>query len=368
MNFIDLQHQYQLAKDAIDGQIHKVLDHGKFIMGPEVKELESRLCEFTQTKHCIGVSSGTTALEVALRALDVGHGDEVITPTFSFMATAEIPALIGAIPVMIDIDPKTYNVDPALIEAAITPKTKAIIVVDLYGQCADYDAIFEIANKHNLPVIEDAAQSLGATYKDRPSCSLATIACTSFFPAKPLGCYGDGGACFTNDDDLADKMRSLRNHGQAERYNHTRLGTNARIDTLQCAILLPKLDMFPREIELRQQVAEYYNEALKDIVDVLPHIEAHNKSVFAQYTIQVPNRDALRKELVEMGIPTAVHYPVPMHKQPCMAPYPCHQQDFPVANKVSQSVMSLPFWPYMSREEVQQVADALAKCLQKVEA
>ena len=228
------------------------------------------------------MSNGTVALEIALRALEIGSGDEVITPAFSFMATAEIPALIGATPVMVDIDPKTYNLDPTKLEAAITSKTKAIIVVDLYGQCADYDAICAIAKKHNIPVIEDGAQSLGATYKDRPSCSLATIACTSFFPAKPLGCYGDAGACFTNDDELADRMRSLRNHGQTKRYTHTRIGTNARIDTLQCAILLAKLDLFPKEIELRQQVAGYYNDALKDIVSVLPYVEEHNKSVWAQ--------------------------------------------------------------------------------------
>ncbi|OGT55105.1 MAG: aminotransferase DegT [Gammaproteobacteria bacterium RIFCSPHIGHO2_12_FULL_41_15] len=363
MDFINLKQQYNRAKSAINQQINNVLEHGQFIMGPEVKQLETRLCEWVEMKHCVGLSSGTTALEIALRALGVGQGDEVITPVFSFMATAAVPALLGATPVMVDIEPKTYNLDPTLLKAAITKKTKAIIVVDLYGQCADYDAIWEIAHQYNIPVIEDAAQSLGGLYKDRPACSLATIACTSFFPSKPLACYGDAGACFSNDAALADKMRSLINHGQTERYQHTQLGTNARIDTLQCAILLAKLDLFAEEIELRQTVAKYYNDALKNIVSMRPYIEPHNQSVFAQYTIQVPHREAVRKALAEMNIPTAVHYPMPMHQQLAMTPYPCHHQTFPVAEQASQSVMSLPFWPYMSEAEVQKVANALQECL-----
>src|SRR5690554_7319717 len=284
MQFVDLAAQQARIKDKIDANIQKVLAHGKYILGPEVAELEQRLAEFCGAKHCITVANGTDALQIAQMALGVGHGDEVIVPGFSYIATAETPAVLGAKPVYVDIDPKTYNMDPAKLEAAITPRTKAIIPVSLYGQCADFDAINAIAAKHGIPVIEDGAQSFGASYKGRKSCNLSTIGCTSFFPSKPLGCYGDGGAIFTNDEELATTMRQIARHGQERRYHHVRVGVNSRLDTLQAAILLPKLAILDDEIHKRQHVAEKYNELLGSDF-ITPHIEQHNQSAWAQYTI-----------------------------------------------------------------------------------
>ncbi|HCT6425674.1 TPA: DegT/DnrJ/EryC1/StrS family aminotransferase, partial [Citrobacter freundii] len=264
MQFIDLVVQQNRIKEKLDSAIKKVLEHGQYILGPEVAELENKLAEFTGAKHCISVANGTDALQIAQMAFGIGPGDEVITPGFTYIATAETVALLGAKPVYVDVCPKTYNLDPEKLEAAITPRTKAIIPVSLYGQCADYDAINAIADKYGIPVIEDAAQSFGASYKNKRSCNLTTVSCTSFFPSKPLGCYGDGGAIFTNDDELAKVIRQIARHGQDRRYHHIRIGVNSRLDTLQAAILLPKLEIFEDEMQLRNKVAKRYSELLND--------------------------------------------------------------------------------------------------------
>jgi UDP-2-acetamido-2-deoxy-ribo-hexuluronate aminotransferase len=340
MEFIDLKSQYRRLKTEIDAGIQRVLDHGQYILGPEVAELEEKLAAYTGAKYCITVANGTDALQIAQMALGIGPGDEVITPGFTYIATAETVAVLGAKPVYVDIDPRTYNINPALLEAAITPRTKAIIPVSLYGQCADIDVITAIAAKHGIPVIEDAAQSFGATYKGRKSCNLTTIACASFFPSKPLGCYGDGGAIFTNDDELAKVIRQIARHGQDRRYHHIRVGVNSRLDTLQAAILLPKLAIFEEEIALRQQAAASYEQLLNQAgIDTTPYIEPHNTSVYAQYTIRVKDRDALQVKLKAAGIPTAVHYPIPLNKQPAVADAGAH---LPVGDLVAGEVMSLP--------------------------
>ncbi|ASK26848.1 DegT/DnrJ/EryC1/StrS family aminotransferase [Neisseria chenwenguii] len=355
MQFIDLAAQQARIKSEIDANIQKVLAHGQYILGPEVAELEGKLAEYCGAKYCISVANGTDALQIALMALGIGAGDEVIIPGFTYIATAETAALLGAKPVYIDVDEQTYNLDPAKLEAAITPNTKAIIPVSLYGQCADFDAINEISARHGLPVIEDAAQSFGATYKGRKSGNLSTISCTSFFPSKPLGCYGDGGAIFTNDETLATVIRQIARHGQDRRYHHIRVGVNSRLDTLQAAILLPKLAILEEEMQLRQQVAAWYAEALAAAGIAAPHIEAHNRSAFAQYTVRIKNRDAVQTALKAAGIPTAVHYPIPLNKQPAVA----SDAVLPVGDKVAEEVMSLPFFPYMTQEQVKQVVDAL---------
>lgn len=356
MQFIDLAAQQARIKDQIDANIQKVLAHGKYILGPEVAELEEKLANYTGAKYCISCANGTDALQIALMALGVGPGDEVITPGFTYIATAETSAVLGAKPVYVDIDERTYNLNPALLEAAITPKTKAIIAVSLYGQCADYDAINEIAAKHGIPVIEDAAQSFGATYKGRKSCNLTTIACTSFFPSKPLGCYGDGGAIFTNDEELAKVIRQVARHGQDRRYHHIRVGVNSRLDTLQAAILLPKLAILDEEIALRQQVAANYNQLLNEKgIETTPFIEEHNTSVYAQYTIRVKNREQVIEELQAKGIPTAVHYPIPLNKQPAVA-----SNDFlPVGDRIAQEVLSLPMHPYLVFNDIGKIVAAL---------
>jgi UDP-2-acetamido-2-deoxy-ribo-hexuluronate aminotransferase len=357
MQFVDLAAQQFRIKDKIDANIQKVLAHGKYILGPEVAELEERLAEFSGAKYCISVANGTDALQIAQMALGVGFGDEVIVPGFSYIATAETPAVLGAKPVYIDIDPKTYNMNLAQLEAAITSRTKAIIPVSLYGQCADFDAINEIAVRHNLPVIEDGAQSFGATYKGRKSCNLSTIGCTSFFPSKPLGCYGDGGAIFTNDDELAVLLRQIARHGQDRRYHHIRVGVNSRLDTLQAAILLPKLEILAEEIELRNQVAERYTLLLNDAgIETTPFIEKHNVSAWAQYTIRVDKREMVQAKLKGAGIPTAVHYPIPLNKQPAVAD---DAVSLPVGDDVAEKVMSLPMHPYMLDEELLRVMRAL---------
>ncbi|MGL4185350.1 MAG: DegT/DnrJ/EryC1/StrS family aminotransferase, partial [Thiotrichaceae bacterium] len=295
MQFIDLGAQQARIKQKIDAGIQKVLAHGQYILGPEVAELEQKLTEYTGAKHCITVANGTDALQIAQMALGIGSGDEVITPGFTYIATAETVALLGAKPIYVDVCPKTYNLDPAKLEAAITPRTKAIIPVSLYGQCADFDAINAIATKYGIPVIEDSAQSFGASYKGKKSCNLSTIACTSFFPTKPLGCYGDGGAIFTNDDELALVMRQIARHGQDRRYHHIRVGVNSRLDTLQAAILLPKLEILDEEIELRNKVAATYANLLQQVgINTVPHIEDHNVSAWAQYTIRVKNREQVQ--------------------------------------------------------------------------
>lgn len=348
MEFIDLAAQQRRIKDQIDARIQAVLNHGKYILGPEVTELEERLAAYTGAKYCISCANGTDALQIALMAIDLQPGDEVITPGFTYIATAETVALLGGKPIYVDIDPKTYNLDPALLEAAITPRTKAIIPVSLYGQCADFDAINAIAEKHNLVVIEDAAQSFGATYKSKKSGNLSHIACSSFFPSKPLGCYGDGGAIFTSDDELAKVIRQIARHGQDRRYHHVRIGVNSRLDTLQAAILLPKLDIFDEEVLLRQQVAAQYNTMLNAVgIASTPFIEAHNTSVYAQYTIRVKNRDQVQANLQEAGIPTVVHYPIPLNKQPAVA----SNAILPLGDEVALEVMSLPMHPYLAEAE-----------------
>ncbi|PJI89790.1 DegT/DnrJ/EryC1/StrS family aminotransferase [Sphingomonas koreensis] len=358
--FIDLKTQYQVLKPEIDARIQRVLDHGQYIMGPEVKELEERLAAYVGSKHCVTVSSGTEALLISLMALGVGPGDEVITPPFTFAATGEVIALVGATPVFVDIDPVTYNVDPQAIAAAITPQTKAIMPVSLYGQPADMDAINAVAG--DIPVIEDAAQSFGATYHGRKSCNLSTIGCTSFFPSKPLGCYGDGGALFTNDDALAQACREIRVHGQSARYVHTRIGVGGRMDTLQCAIVLAKLDRFDVELEMRQAVADRYfallaehDGAIEAGKIVLPRVaNGANTSVYAQFTIQVPDREGLRKHLDANGVPSAVHYPIPLNEQPAYRDI-CKGGATPVSKRMSELVMSLPMGPDLSEDDQREV-------------
>lgn len=370
MDFIDLKTQYHRLKAEIDAGIQRVLDHGQYILGPEVAELEEKLAAYTGTKYCITVANGTDALQIAQMALGIGPGDEVITPGFTYIATAETVALLGAKPVYVDIDPRTYNLDPALLEAAITPRTKAIVPVSLYGQCADFDAINAIAAKHGIPVIEDAAQSFGATYKGRKSCNLSTIACASFFPSKPLGCYGDGGAIFTNDEELAKVMRQIARHGQDRRYNHIRVGVNSRLDTLQAAILLPKLAVLDQELAQRQRVADTYNTLLRGSEPLLansttdhdgktiitPYLDPHNASAWAQYTVQVPNREAMQEQLKQAGIPTAVHYPIPLNKQPAVADA---SVQLPVGDAVAQRVMSLPMHAYLETAALEFIVQAL---------
>jgi UDP-2-acetamido-2-deoxy-ribo-hexuluronate aminotransferase len=365
--FIDLKTQYQRIESDVNVRIKKVLEHGQFILGPEVNELEEKLADYVGTKHCVGVSSGTMALHIALMALDIGPGDEVITTPFTFIATAEIIALVGAKPVFVDIDPRTYNIDPTKIEAAISNKTKAIMPVSLYGQCAEFDAINAIAQKHKLPVIEDGAQSFGATYKNRMSCSITTIGCTSFFPAKPLGAYGEGGAIFTNDGELAKLMKEIRVHGQDRRYHHARLGLNGRLDTLQAAILLAKMDIFPDEVEARWAIGQRYTRLFEEhkqnnpaLSITPPYIETYNKSVFAQYTIQVDNRDALQAKLSEKGLPTAVHYPIPVDQQPAI---PVNDPPLPNAKAASERVMSLPMHPYLDEATQKGIVDKIIDAL-----
>ena len=367
IEFIDLKAQQARIKVQLDAAIARVLQHGQYILGPEVVELEEKLAAYTGAKHCITVANGTDALQIAQMALSIGPGDEVITPGFTYIATAETVALLGAKPVYVDIDPRTYNLNPALLQAAITPATRAIIPVSLYGQCADFDAINSIAAQHGIPVIEDAAQSFGATYKGRKSCNLSTIACTSFFPSKPLGCYGDGGAIFTNDDALAKVMRQIARHGQDRRYHHVRVGVNSRLDTLQAAILLTKLSIFDEEMALRQQVAERYAALLppppregggggegENITT--PYIEPHNTSAWAQYTIRVNNRDAVQEKLKAAGIPTAVHYPIPLNRQPAVAD-PAAQ--LPVGDALAQRVLSLPTHPYLDKDSIARIVQVI---------
>lgn len=359
MDFIDLKSQYQSLKADIDAGIHRVLDHGQYILGPEVGELEEKLATYTGTKYCISVANGTDALQIAMMALDIGPGDEVITPGFTYIATAETVALLRAKPVYVDIDERTYNLDPALIEAAITPRTKAIIPVSLYGQCADFDAINAIAARYGIPVIEDAAQSFGATYKGRKSCNLSAISCTSFFPSKPLGCYGDGGAIFTNDEGLAKVIRQIARHGQDRRYHHIRVGVNSRLDTIQAAILLPKLAVLDKEMSLRQTVADRYAALLNGAgVDSTPYLESFNSSAWAQYTVRVAEREKVQTRLTEAGIPTAVHYPIPLNKQPAV-------QDalarLPIGDRVAAEVISLPMHPLLSAEDQERVVSALVQ-------
>lgn len=364
--YIDLQAQYRELKPSIDARIHAVLDHGQYILGPEVKQLEDRLAARVGVKYCISCSSGTDALLLAMMALGIGAGDEVITSPFTFFATGEMIALLGATPVMVDIDPRTWNIDPTLIEAVVTRKTRAIMPVSLYGQPAEMDEINAIATRHSLSVIEDAAQSFGAIYKGRHSCGMSTIGCTSFFPSKPLGAYGDGGACFTDDAALALRMHQLRNHGQEARYSHTEIGINGRLDTLQAAILLAKLDVFDRELIARGEIANAYNGALLALARQgklqLPVLGPGRTSPYAQYTIEVDKRNVVAGLLSERGVPTAIHYPVPMHRQPIFAA--THGgTHLPHAEAAAGRVLSLPLHPYMSRPTLLKIVGALEEAI-----
>ncbi|WP_032116121.1 DegT/DnrJ/EryC1/StrS family aminotransferase [Candidatus Arsenophonus nilaparvatae] len=357
MQFIDLNTQQARIKNKINLAIQRVLSHGKYILGPEVIELEEKLADYVGSKYCISVANGTDALQIAQMAFGIGPGDEVITPGFTYIATAETVALLGARPVYVDVCPKTYNLDPQKLEAAITARTKAIIPVSLYGQCADFDAINTIASKYNIPIIEDAAQSFGATYKGNYSCNLTTIACTSFFPSKPLGCYGDGGAIFTNDEQLALVIRQIARHGQDRRYHHIRVGVNSRLDTLQAAILLAKLEIFAEEIQLRQQVAKRYDFMLNQAgITTTPYIETYNTSAYAQYTIQVENRELIQTQLKTAGIPTAVHYPIPLNKQPAVAD---NSVELSVGDAIAEKVISLPMHPYLTESTQDKIIQVL---------
>lgn len=356
MNFIDLEAQQARIKTEIDAGIARVLAHGKFILGPEVKTLEEQLADYTGAKYCISCANGTDALQIALMALGVGPGDEVITPGFSYIATAETTVLLGAKPVYVDIDPISYNMDPTQIEAAITPKTKAIIPVSLYGQPADFDSINEIADQHGLPVIEDGAQSFGASYKGRKSGNLSTIGCTSFFPSKPLGCYGDGGAMFTSDPELAKLLEQIARHGQEKRYHHVRVGINSRLDTLQAAILLAKLTILEDEIAGRQSAAAAYGAQLSSIGLTVPAIANKATCAWAQYTVRVENRAAVQTILKDHGIPTAVHYPLPLNRQPAVADFAAQ---LPHGDKAAQEVLSLPLHAYFADGDINKVCQAI---------
>jgi UDP-2-acetamido-2-deoxy-ribo-hexuluronate aminotransferase len=363
--FIDLKQQYQALKPQIQERINRVLDHGQYIMGPEVREMEARLEQFTGSKHCISVSSGTEALLISLMAWGIKPGDEVITTPFTFAATVEVIALLGARPVYVDIDPGTCNIDPSLIEAAITPRTRAIMPVGLYGQVADMDEINAIAERNGgLAVIEDAAQSFGATYKGRKSCNLSTFGCTSFFPSKPLGCYGDGGAIFTNDDALAQVCREIRVHGQSQRYVHSRVGVGGRMDTLQCAVVLAKLDRFEWEIEKRKELGRNYAALIREHCPAgvtLLEVKDDRDCVWAQYTVMVDERERIQADLKEAGIPTAVHYPIPMHRQPAYVD-PA-QPSFPIAEAMGKRVMSLPMSADIGEHDQKEVILGLAKAV-----
>ncbi len=361
MQFTDLKTQYAALKPRINERIQRVLDHGQYIMGPEVGELEAALATYTGAKHCITVSSGTEALLISLMALALKPGDEVITTPFTFAATAEVIVLLGGKPVFVDIEPDTCNIDASLIEAKITPRTRAIMPVSLYGQVADMDAINAIAQRHGLPVIEDAAQSLGATYKGRQSGNLSTFGCTSFFPSKPLGCYGDGGAIFTSDDALAQACREIRVHGQSARYTHTRVGLGGRMDTLQCAIVLAKLERFEWEVAQRQALGGRYNELLAGHLPVIAQ-RTRRTSVYAQYTVFVEDRPAMQAALSAQGIPTAVHYPKPMNQQPAYAAL-CCPDCCPESTRAAQRVLSLPMSADLSYDDQDRVVQVLHEAM-----
>jgi UDP-2-acetamido-2-deoxy-ribo-hexuluronate aminotransferase len=357
--FIDLKTQYSALRAQIHERINDVLEHGQYIMGPEVKELEEKLATYTGAKHCITVASGTEALLISLMALGIGPGDEIITTPFTFVATVEVIVLLGATPVYVDIEPDTCNINARAIETKITAKTKAIMPVSLYGQPAEMDEINAIAARHgNIPVIEDAAQSFGAEYKGRKSCNLSTIGCTSFFPSKPLGCYGDGGAIFTSDNAIAQACREIRVHGQSQRYVHTRVGVGGRMDTLQCAIVLAKLDRFDWEVEQRIAIGHRYNMLLDNAGIIRVQQRPDRTSVFAQYTLLTNERELLQKNLAEAGIPTAVHYPVPLNEQPAYK-HLCCPDCTSVAQQIAKQVMCLPMGPDLTNEQQQKIVKEL---------
>jgi len=363
MQFTDLKSQYAALKPAIDSRIQRVLDHGQYIMGPEVREMEVALETFVGARHCISVASGTEALLIAMMALGIGPGDEVVTTPFTFAATAETIVLLGARPVFVDIEPDTCNIDAGLVEAAVTPHTKAIMPVSLYGQVADMDRINEVAARHGLAVIEDGAQSFGARYRGRRSCALSTFGATSFFPSKPLGCYGDGGALFTDDDALAQAAREIRVHGQSGRYRHTRVGVGGRMDTLQCAVVLAKLERFEWELQRRAEIGEGYRRLLAPLPGIdLVAVRPDRDSVWAQYTVFVDRRDAVRDTLQAQGIPTAVHYPLPLDRQPAYERF-AHAGGCPQAQRAASRVLSLPMSADLGEADQDHVVTALRAAL-----
>jgi UDP-2-acetamido-2-deoxy-ribo-hexuluronate aminotransferase len=367
LDFIDLKAQYAALRESINARIQRVLDHGQYIMGPEVKELEDRLAAFTGARHCITVASGTEALLISLMALGLKLGDEVVTTPFTFAATAEMIVLAGGTPVFVDIEPDTCNIDASKIEAAITPRTRAIMPVSLYGQVADMDEINAIAARHgNIPVIEDAAQSFGATYKGRRSCNLSTFGCTSFFPSKPLGCYGDGGAIFTNDDTLAQACREIRVHGQSKRYQHTRLGVGGRMDTLQCAVVLAKLERFEWELAQRHALGARYATRLAGVPGLrLLAVRPDRDCVWAQFTIFVQRRADVQSTLTMAGVPSAIHYPKPLHHQPAYVAY-ASTDGCPASVTASESVLSLPMSADLTTNDQQRVIDNVAFALREL--
>jgi len=359
IDFANLQFQYQRYKHEIDGAIQSVLDRSNYIMGEEVNQLEEALQAFTGVNHAITCGSGTDALLLALMALDIQAGDEIITTPFTFIATAECISLVGAKPVFVDIDEKTYNIDPLKIEEKITHKTKAILPVSLYGQPSNMNAIQSIAQKNSLKVILDGAQSFGSTYGSKMDSCLGDIAITSFFPAKPLGCFGDGGACFTNNEDLAIKMKQLRIHGQEKRYHHKYIGLGARLDTIQAAVLNVKLKYYKEDLVLRQKVACKYTQLLGEKELVLPYLDPDSTSAWAQYSIRVKNREGVQETLKKSGVPTAVHYPIPLHIQECFKYLNHKKEDFPIAQRVSSEILSLPMNPYVKDEEIEYISKVL---------
>ena len=362
IEFMNLKAEYAAYKEEFDAAIQEVCANASFIMGPQVKVLEASLAEYVGTKAAITCGSGTDALMIALMALGIGRGDEVITTPFTFIATAEVISLLGATPVFVDINEESYNIDPKLIEAKITPKTKAIIPVSLYGQPADMDEINAIAAKHGITVIEDACQSFGAVYKGRKSCNLSTIGCTSFFPSKPLGCYGDGGAVFTNDEALAAKIASLRVHGQTARYFHQYIGVNGRLDSVQAAVLNVKMKHLGESLEKRIAAAKFYCENLAGVEGiVLPKVKSDRTSVVAQFSIRVKEREKFIEQLKNAGIPTAIHYPKPLHLQAAYENLGYKLGDFPVAEKVSKEIVSLPISPFITSEEQTYIVENIKK-------
>ncbi len=370
--FIDLKSQYKRVENEVRSGIEAVLEHGAYIMGPEIRELEAQLAEFSQVKHAVGCASGTDALIMALLALGVGKGDAVFTTPFTFMATAESIALLGATPIFVDIDPETYNMDAASLKKAISKvhdekklTPKGVIAVDIFGLAADYDAIEPVAKNNGLFLIVDAAQSFGATYKGRPVCSIGDVACTSFFPAKPLGCYGDGGMVFTNDDTMDELLRSVRVHGQGtDRYENVRLGINGRLDSMQAAVLKAKFTIFPEELELRNEVAERYREVLTGVEDlVLPTVPEGYTSAWAQYCVlarDARHRDELQGRLKASDIPTAIYYPLPLHLQKAFADLGHAKGDLPVCEGIADRIFALPMHPYLKAEDQKAIAEALA--------
>jgi UDP-2-acetamido-2-deoxy-ribo-hexuluronate aminotransferase len=357
IDFIDLRQQQARIKGRLDAGIARVMEHGQYILGPEVAELEVRLAEYSGAKFCISVANGTDALQIALMTLGVGAGDEVIVPGFTHISTAEVVVLLGAKPVYADIDPQTYNIDAKLLGTLITARTRAIIAVSLYGQCPDFDAIHDAAGAHGIPVIEDAAQSFGATYKGKKSCNLSVMACTSFFPSKPLGCYGDGGAIFTSDPELEQVARQIARHGQDRRYHHARIGVNSRLDTLQAAILLLKLEILDSEMDRRAEVAKRYENFFAGYGSIgVPRIEDHNTSAWAQYTVRVDKRDVVRGHLEASGVPTAVHYPIPLNRQPALLN---GDGRLAMCDEAAAEVLSLPMSPYLDESQQDFIAAAL---------